>query len=108
MGIKWRKRFGNVTVEQSLNGKETLFPIKRISFLQSTAKIMVLLNQLITEKEKSLFKNQKQLRQSLLLKSNLTLPHSKQLPQRMERVKVMVMVLLNQQLHQVEATSHHI
>lgn len=40
---------------------------------------------------------------SLLLKSNLILPHSKQLPQRMEQVKVMVMPL-NQQ----EDMYHHI
>lgn len=40
---------------------------------------------------------------SLLLKSNLILPHSKQLPQRMEQVKVMVMPL-----NQVEVMYHHI
>ena len=40
---------------------------------------------------------------SLLLKSNLILPHSKQLPQRMEQVKVMVMPL-----NQVEVIYHHI
>ena len=41
---------------------------------------------------------------SLLLKSNLILPHSKQLPQRMEQVKVMVMP----QQSQVEDMFHHI
>jgi len=40
---------------------------------------------------------------SLLLKSNLILPHSKQLPQLMEQVKVMVMPL-----NQVEVMYHHI